>query len=154
MKQSQWMLLAVAVLTLGAGVAQAKVNFSGEWKLDPAASDFAQTPAPDSMVRVIEHSDPRIHIRTTQSGSQGEIKTEVRCTTDGKECVNEVRGSKVRSVMKWDGDALTVSSRRELQGIPITMKERWTLDGDKLTIKTTMTTPQGEIVVTMAFDKQ
>jgi hypothetical protein len=54
-------LLATMVLT-GTAPAADKPNFSGEWKMNAAKSDFGQLPPPDSFVRRIEHADSLLTI--------------------------------------------------------------------------------------------
>ena len=39
-------------------------NLSGEWKMNPAKSDFGAMPAPEVLTRVIKHSDPSLQITT------------------------------------------------------------------------------------------
>ncbi len=139
-----------------AGLAAAKPNFSGEWKLNAKESNFGPMPAPDKMERKINHEDPSMKITTTQAGQQGEMTTNLVYKTDGSESVNKIRDADVKSVAKWDGDALTVTSKREAQGMEITMNERWTLsaDGKAMTIVNKINTPQGDFEITVVMDKQ
>lgn len=136
--------------------AWAKPNFSGTWKLNPGKSNYGPAPVPDKLERKITHEDPALKMTTTQSGPQGEVTTEISYKTDGSESVNQIRGSDVKSVAKWDGNALTVTSKREIQGNELMFNERWTLsDGGKvLTIVTKITGPQGDFEVTVVMDKQ
>ena len=55
-----------------------------------------------------------------------------------------------------EGDALTVASKREVQGMEITQNENWTLseDGKVLTIVNKINTPQGDFEITVVMDKQ
>ena len=55
----------------------AQPNFSGEWRMNPAKSNFAPLPQPDSLVRKIVQHDSHLKIRTTQSGQQREIVTDL-----------------------------------------------------------------------------
>jgi hypothetical protein len=55
MKRALIAVLLTTVLTATAPAAD-KPNFSGEWKMDAAKSDFGQLPAPTSFVRKIAHA--------------------------------------------------------------------------------------------------
>jgi len=136
--------------------AWAKPNLSGAWKFNAAKSNFGPIPAPDKMERKITHEDPSLKMTTVQAGQQGEFTSELVYKTDGSESANKVRGQDVKGVAKWDGDVLTITSKREMQGAEITQNERWTLseDGKVLTIVNKINTPQGEFEITIVLDKQ
>lgn len=145
-------VLLVAPVLLAAG----KPDFSGEWKMNAEKSNFGPLPAPASMVRQIEHAEPRLRVVTTQSGPKGEVRSEFNYAVDGKEHVNRSAGGEVRSVLRWDGDVLEVNSNRQVGGATIKTLDRWTLseDGRILTNKMLLTAPQGEAEITVVFDKQ
>ena len=148
------LLAVLACLTIC--LASAKPNFSGEWKMNPAASKFGPMPAPASMVRSIAHADPKLEMRTVQAGEKGEIKTELKYSTDGKECVNRLSSGEVRSKLYWEGDILVVDSKRTVQNTEISVVDRYSLsaDGRALTISSSLKTPSGSADVTISFDKQ
>lgn len=156
MKTAKMMVLASLVLMLCVTVAQAKPDFSGEWKLDVAKSDFGPMPAPQSMVQKITHQEPNLKVVSTQVSERGEFTSERNYTTDGKECVNKMRNNEVKSTLKWDGDTLVIDSKMEFQGNPISTSERWSLSGDGkiLTVKMHFSSSQGEGDTTRLFNKQ
>lgn len=156
MKASKTIILAGLVLVMCAAVAQAKPDFTGEWKLDVAKSDFGPMPAPQSMVQKITHQEPNLKVVQTQVSERGEFTSERNYTTDGKECVNKMRNTEVKSTLKWDGDTLVMDSKLEFQGNPITTSQRWSLSGDGkvLTIKSHFSSSQGEGDTTQVFNKQ
>lgn len=156
MKTAKTMVLAGLALLLYAAMAQAKSDFTGEWKLDVAKSDFGQMPAPQSAVQKIAHDEPNLKVVSTQVSSRGEFTSERNYTTDGKECVNKMRNSEVKSTLKWDGDTLVISSKFAFQDNEITTTERWTLSGDGkvLTIKSHFSSSQGEGDSTRVWNKQ
>lgn len=138
-------------------MALAAPNFSGEWKMNIAKSDFGPVPAPEILTRTIKHDDPMLEISTYQKGKRGEVHSELKYTTDGKPCLNTVQGTETKGTSKWAGDSLTIESERDFQGTAITSKEVWTLsDGGKtLTIHNHVTVPkQGEYDLKYVFDKQ
>jgi hypothetical protein len=145
-------VVAVFALTLLAAPSKAATNFSGDWKLNLAKSDYGPAPAPEFMTRTIKQDDPALHISTHQKGAQGEATTELNYTTDGKPAEN--KGSKGSA--KWDGDKLVVDSVRDFQGSDLKFHEVWSLspDGKVMTINNHLTLPQGEFDIVLVFDKQ
>lgn len=145
------------LLIAGVRQAQAAPNFSGDWKMNIAKSDFGPVPAPEILTRAIKHNDPVLEISTHQKGARGEVNSELKYTTDGKPCVNKVQGGEAKGTAKWNGPNLVIDSEREFQGTPITSKETWTLsDGGKtLTIVNHVSVPQqGDFDIKYVFDKQ
>ena len=65
-----------AMMLLAAGLAIAKPNFTGDWKLDADKSNFGPMPPPTSMSLDIDHTDPNLKIVTKQSGAQGDLEYE------------------------------------------------------------------------------
>jgi hypothetical protein len=143
-------------LFLAASEAQAATNFSGEWKMNPGKSDFGPVPAPELLTRTIKHDDPLLEISTHQKGAQGESTTQLKYTTDGKECINKLPTGDAKGTAKWQGDNLVVESVREVQGNQIKAKETWTLSGGGkvLTILNHFSVPQGEFDLKYVFEKQ
>ncbi len=138
--------LLIALLCSVSAAAQSKPDFSGEWVLNEAASDWGPLPAPANFLRKIEHQEPNIKIVTTQSGRQGEVTTELKYTTDGKESINTLRGAEMKGTAKWDGNTLLIEYGREAQGMKISFKEAWNLveEGKSITIATHIDSPQGQ----------
>src|SRR5438105_11720689 len=116
---------SICALLLVAGQAQAAANFSGDWKLNTAKSDYGPVPAPDVMTRKITHADPSIAYTTYQKGQQGEVTTDIKYTTDGKVCVNKTPQGEAKGTAKWDGNNLIIESSRDLQGTELKFKETW-----------------------------
>ncbi len=157
MNRRYWFALCtLAVLATIPAVAWEKPNYSGDWKLNAEKSDYGPVPAPDKMERKITHEDPSLKYTSVQSGQQGEMTTEMAYTTDGKPSTNKTPRGEVTGVAKWDGDVLTISSKREVQGMEISQNERWVLseDGKVLTINNKISTPQGDFDIKVVMDKQ
>lgn len=156
MKSLRIALLAIAAL---AGFAQAadKPNFSGEWKLNAAKSDFGPIPAPATYTRKVTHAEPSLTIEDTQTGTPLGDQHDTRTyTTDGKEVSYQANGADVKGALTWDGDALQINSKASVQGTEIVIKDRITLgDGGKtLTDSAHVSTPQGELDIKLVFEKQ
>ena len=134
----------------------AATDFSGDWKLDPAKSDFGPMPAPDKLIMKVAHKDPDLKVSTEQASQQGEMKMDSVYTTDGKKSKNKMRGSEATSTAKWDGDALVMVTKADFQGNEITLNDKWTLaDGGKtLVIERKIAAPQGEFEVKQVLTKQ
>ena len=137
--------------------AQTKPNFTGEWKMNPEKSDWGKIPPPASLVRKVDHKDPNMHLVTTVKTEQGEVTTDVKYTTDGKETTNEVRGAKITGAMKWDGPKLVLDAVRPVgNGAEVKTHEYWTLseDGKTWTSVNKSVTPNGDLVITLVMEKQ
>lgn len=132
-------------------------NFTGEWKMNPAKSNFGPMPAPDLLVRSIDHHDPSLDIKTHQKGARGDVTSELKYSTDGKPATNTVQGREAKGTARWEGDTLVIESWLEIQNMEIKGKEVWSLsDGGKtLTIHNHTSIPQqGEFDSTLVLDKQ
>ena len=133
----RFFILFLSALPAAASAA-AKVNFAGDWKMNPAKSEFGPNyPAPQRQTMKITHEDPKLKVNLDQAGERGEFSAEFNYTTDGKECSNQIMGNAVKSVLNWDGDALTFHTTATFNENNITLDDRWTLseDGKTLTIK-------------------
>jgi hypothetical protein len=132
-------------------LAAATPNLTGSWMLNLAKSEYGQFPAPQVMMRQIQHKDPALSMSTYQKGAQGEVTTELKYTTDGKPVVN----GENHGTAHWDAGKLVIESMREYQGAQLKQREVWTLsaDGKTLTIATHVNLPNGEFDVKQVFEK-
>jgi hypothetical protein len=138
-------------------VGQTPPNFSGEWKMDIAKSDFGRFPAPAAVTRTIHEDGTSLVIQTYQKGKQGEVRSELKYTTDGKECVNHLQGGDAKGTVKFQGASLVIESTRDYQGTEIRSKETWTLSegGNELTILNHVTiAQQGDADTKLVLNKQ
>src|SRR5215472_11812904 len=83
--------LAIVAAIPFAVAADTKPDFSGEWKLNIDKSNFGPMPPPESETRTIEHADPSLNVKSVQVGGIGDMTTEMKFSTDGKESVNTVK---------------------------------------------------------------
>jgi hypothetical protein len=156
MKSLFAMCLFAAALATTAPAAD-KPNFSGDWKLNAAKSTLGPMPAPTSYTRKVTHAEPSITIDDTQTGTAVGDQHDTRTySTDGKEISYQANGADVKSAATWDGDALQINSKASIQGTDILIKGKMTLgDGGKtLRDAVHITTPQGDLDITLVFDKQ
>jgi hypothetical protein len=142
---------AVIVFALASLPLAAAPNLTGSWMLNVAKSEYGQFPAPQVMIRQIQHKDPALSMSTYQKGAQGEVTSELKYTTDGKPAVN----GENHGAAHWDGDNLVIESSRAFQGTQLKQREVWTLstDGKTLTIATHIALPNGEFDVKQVFEK-
>ena len=148
--------LLFIVLCAGSLAAQGrKPNFSGTWKMDPAKSDYGTMETPQSVTRKIVHEEPNVTMVVTQKNSRGDMTTEFKYATDGKEYVNKTRLGEARSTLRWDGDALLLSTRRTVMGRDLRIDDRWTLSADGRTMTITgKITGGADNDYTIVFEKQ
>jgi hypothetical protein len=118
--------------------AQAKVNFSGTWKLNTSKSDFGGAPGPQGRTDKIDHQDPNFRMSITASGAEGESTNDVAFTTDGKESTNLVNDTEVKGSAKWEGDDLVFTYTFKSGERDNTMTDRVTLSGDGKTLTRTI----------------
>jgi hypothetical protein len=148
--------LIVAALA-GIALAADKPNFSGDWKLNAAKSNFGAVPAPATYTRKVVHAEPSITIENTQTGTPLGDQHDTRSyTTDGKEVSYQANGADVKAAITWDGNALLINSKASIQGMEIVIKDTITLadDGKTMTDAVHVASPQGDIDLALVFDKQ
>lgn len=156
MKRSVVMAAVIGLVVVGAAAAQSKPNFTGDWKMNAAASNFGGMPAPSSLTEKIVHDEPTVKVATAQSGDFGDMNADFVFTTDGKECQNKVADFQVKSTLKWEGPVLVVDSTMDIQGNAATMTDRWSLseDGKTMTVDRHFSSAMGAGDGKIVFDKQ
>jgi hypothetical protein len=148
-------LLAAALASIAH--AADKPDFSGDWKLNAAKSNFGPVPAPATYTRKVTHAEPSITIENTQTGTPMGDQHDTRTyTTDGKEISYQANGADVKAALTWDGDALQLNSKASIQGMDIAIKDKISLSdaGKTMTDAVHVDTGQGEIELTLVFEKQ
>jgi hypothetical protein len=146
-------VIAVAALAVP-GAAADKPNFSGDWKMNAAKSNFGPIPGPASIVRKVTHAEPSLAIVEEQQGDMGTQVTTRKYTTDGKEITFESGGAVVRGTAVWEGNTLILTSI--VDAISVTFTDRMSLsaDGRTLTSAVHIASAQGDLDLVVAFDKQ
>ncbi len=149
------MLAAVAAL------AADKPSFAGTWEMNKGQSDFGQMApqmVPDKLTqKILQKAEAELRVESTTVGARGTVSTDMKYKLDGSESTNKNQMGEVKSVAKWDGNHIAITSKREVQGMSIGLSEKWEVsaDGKTMTVNRTMTgTPMGDIVTKMVFDKQ
>jgi hypothetical protein len=146
------------VIAAAAGMAMAadKPDFSGDWKLDADKSTFGPMPPPSSMTRKIDHKDPAMTVDEARVSEQGDMKTTMKYSTDGKETTNSMMGNDVKSTAVWEGKTLVIKSAANFGGSDFKLTDKWTLgeDGKTLTDVLAISGPPGDFEMTFVLVKQ
>lgn len=149
-------LAGFLLLSLAALSAYAKPNFTGDWKLNTAKSEFGQFPAPSSMNQKATHNDPALKVASKMATDNGDFDFENTYSTDGKETTNTFGPSEMKSVAKWEGDTLVIQTKGQFGDNEVTIQDKWDLseDGKTLTVRRHFASSQGEIDQKMVLEKQ
>jgi len=148
-------LLAATLIVVGAPLrAQQKPNFSGNWKMNQATSNWGAAPAPNSFIRKIVHDEPSISINEEQDTPIGLQRTQRKMTTDGKESTFDIGGAAVKATANWEGSTLLVVTKVDVAGVSYNDRMSLSPDGKTLTSAVRVDTPGGAVDVTVVFDKQ
>jgi hypothetical protein len=155
------LIAALAILAFSAGATAAdkpkasdKPNYSGDWKMNPAASNFGQLPPPNSFVRKIQHADPALNIVEDQSAGGAQSTTTRKLTTDGQSAALELNGIPAVCSAAWDGKDLVATTNMESAGLKFTDRMSLSPDGKTLTSKVQIASAQGNADITIVFDRQ
>ena len=122
MNRRVFALSAIVAAACFAAPADSKPDFSGDWKLNVEKSNFGPMPGPESSTRKIVHKDPEVAVTTTQTGGpQGDMTTDIKFTTDGKEATNVIKNGKGK--MKAYKDKLSDADVKALVGYVRSLKK-------------------------------
>ena len=104
------------------------------------------------MTQKVTHFEPKLTVAVKMASEMGDLDT-----TNGKECTNAgFQGSEMKSIVKWDVDALTLETKGKFGDNDFTMKDKWTLsaDGKALTINRHFASSMGELDQKIVLEKQ
>jgi len=155
MKRPLKILLFAALASMA--FAADKPDYSGDWKMNAAKSSFGPIPPPATYTRKVTQSEGSITFEDTQTGTAAGDQHDKRAyMTDGTEISYSANGADVKSALTWDGDALSINSKASVQGTDIAIKEKVSLGdaGKTMTDTVHVGTPQGDLDITVVFEKQ
>jgi hypothetical protein len=126
---------------------KSRPDFSGTWQIDRSKSDFgAFSDRPlskaDSTL-VVEHRDPELKIRRTQSlNGQEEVKEFAYYTDERGETNQATIGvGEVKSKTKWDGDKVVSEAQVKRRGqggsYELNVTQKWQVSSDGKTLTNT-----------------
>jgi hypothetical protein len=146
-------LCAALVLTASGATAADHPDFSGTWTLNPAKSNFGFAPIPKKLEYRIVHKDPDLKFTIVMSTLSGEAPHEIVCSTDGKQSIAHNAAGEMRTMARWEGDVLIITSRQDAGGNEVRTEERWSLSPDRkqLTVENSFSSPGGQENVTLVL---
>jgi hypothetical protein len=160
-------IMAFMIFSLDLNAQGKKSDFSGTWTMNAQKSD---QPAQGGGMRmgggggdfVAKQDANLLTVDRTRRNQNGEASTTTsKYTLDGKESVNDAGRGSSKSVAAWsaDGKTLTIKTAMTLnmdgQARSINTIEVWNLtDAKTLAVKTTRTTPNGDMTTTAVYDKK
>lgn len=156
----RFLSLAIVLILIAPAMANAqtgKADFAGTWTLNEAKSTLPQGGGGPRMggtsFTVTQEANLLTQSRTGQDGTLRVTKY----TLDGKESVNTTGFGESKSIAKWsaDGKTLTVTTKSTFNDTEMTSTAVWSLtDAKTLSIATTRQGPDGEVKITMVYDKK
>jgi hypothetical protein len=160
-----WMRLTVVSIPVAFAAAplgaQERPDFSGVWRQDPAESQMIGGGGPPSddhqLTWLVDHRDPVITVVVNVRDPEGSREYFFRCTTDGRECVNELPalGEVRRMTAVWKGTVLVMAQRASTPHGDFEAQDRLTLAdaGERLVFERVVTNERGERTVRQVFRK-
>jgi len=152
--------LSVVLVLTGTVLADAqsgKTNFAGSWVFNAEKSPQPENGGNQRMgggdFTVTQDANLLTRSRTGQDGTTRVTKY----TLDGKESINNSGRGESKSTANWssDGKSLTIDSKINFNGNERTISETWSLlDAKTLKILSTRQGQNGEVKVTMIFDRK
>jgi hypothetical protein len=167
--------VAVALMMPAIVNAQAgKTSFAGNWAFNQSKSDMGQPmggPGGGGQGGgqrmgggnlVVSQEANLLSVERSRQGQDGQtVTTTEKYTLDGKESVNTNQRGESKSIVTWsaDGKTLTIATTRTMNfnGETREMKSTavWALtDANTLTVTNTSSTPNGDRVTKMVYDKK
>jgi hypothetical protein len=161
--------LLAALLVMGAMVGAqaqtapaAKPDFTGNWKLNVAKSDFGPVPQPTSETDAVTQTGDDFKVAVVQVGAVGDQNYTLSLKVGGDMAPvaadafpANAEFRLVSSKAEWAGRVLVVTQKATYQGGPVDISTRWTLsdDGKMITKTTAYSLDQGSFVTTTVFEK-
>ena len=132
--------------------AQNKTNVSGSWILNPAKSKFEKG-GPKNIIIKFDQKGTTLNESLTIANEQGEQTFNFNYSLDGKEAAQDLQGQGIKTVAKWEGEALIIEFKND-QGFNFLRKIVLSNDGKSLTIAVKQSNQNGLVNDTVVMDKQ
>jgi hypothetical protein len=158
------MITIVSFSLLSAGLF-AQANFSGSWAFNESKSALGEGPMMSATSMTVTQTADLISMDLVQPSfdGSGDMKRSEKYTLDGKESVNVgMMNSSVKAITTWSADKKELKFDKtttfDMNGEKMEMKstENWKIsdDGKALSIKSVLSSPMGEMNVTLVYDKK
>jgi hypothetical protein len=145
------MLLAVVLLAAQVTGGASKPDFSGQWVVNAAESDFGPIPPPQCRGLKLTHREPELTSEETRPAGEPCGLT-LRYTTDGKPITYTANDAKQTARMTWAGNTLVIE-RRSDDGVMMRIESMLSAGGTKLTREFSVDSPQGSTSWTYVYDR-
>jgi hypothetical protein len=155
------LVIVLAMVTPLITIAQTgKTNFAGTWALNTEKSTMPQGGGGGGGQRMggtnFTIAQEANLLTQTRTGQDGTVRTS-KYTLDGKESVNTTGGGESKSTANWsaDGKTLTIVTKSNFNGNERTSTAVWSMpDAKTLSILSTRQGQDGEVKITMVYDKK
>ena len=144
----------LALALVAGGQVAPKPNFSGEWKMNAAKSNFGPLPPPTSLTRKITHAEPALTIVDERKSRMGDQTTTRKYVTDGTPSTFDSNGTVAAGTATWTENTLVVVSKVAGAGLAFNDKMSLSADGKTLTSLVRLTSSQGAVDYTIVFERQ
>jgi len=155
----------VLMSTTTSVAAQERPNFTDIWRLDPdrsrmvgAGGRVGPGPQERQIFWIIAHGEPRINVTVNVRDPDATREFSFACTTNGSECINELRDlNEVRRIRaSWVGDTLQMrqTAHTPRDNFEATDRLYLTDGGQELVFDRLIRDGRGERVVKQVFRKQ
>jgi hypothetical protein len=153
------------LIPLRPATTQQRPNLTGLWRLDPAESRMVGAggrvgPGPEirQISWIISHAEPRINVTVNVRDPGSSREFSFACSTDGRECVNELRElNEVRRITAtWNADTLQMrqTAHTPFGNFAATDRLYLTDNGARLVFDRILRDERGKRVVKQVFRKQ
>jgi hypothetical protein len=145
------MSVLLVFLMLVQGAVSAKPDFSGQWVINAAESDFGIIPPPQCRGLTLTHREPELVLEETRpDGITCGVR--VRYTTDGALVTYTADGTARRARLTWAGSQLVIV-RMSDDDVEMRIEASVSPDGKKLTRAFHVESPQGATDWTYVYDR-
>ena len=145
------MNVLVLLVLLVQGAVPAKPDFSGQWVINAAESDFGLIPPPQCRALTLTHREPEFVVEETRpDGTRCGVL--VRYTTDGAPVTYTTNDTPMRARLTWVGGQLVII-RTSDDGVTMRIEASVSPDGRKLTRAYHVESPQGATDWTYVYDR-
>jgi hypothetical protein len=115
-------------------------DFSGVWRLDPAASTF-HGPAPRSLSMKIQQRGPELTQHVVAADEAGKEQQRVFTCRIGAETISAIGETTLTCRARWEGDGdsdeLVIETVMSRQGRDLLFKDHWSLSADGMALTMT-----------------